>query len=397
MKKNLIPFFLLGVLFSSLSTFAQKACTTNDRHISAKANFKRKHIDSTGRGLADNYYLWNNGEVIKIKFLSGSTSMQEKVKTFASEWLQYANLKFQYVSQGPADIRILLGEDNGHNSFIGTVSRMISEGEETMNLDTTDFVTALSMKGTVLHEFGHAIGLLHEHSSPVSGIQWNKDSIYKVYRKYYGWDKEQVDFQVFATYNESYTNGTSYDKRSIMHYSIDPWETKNGYTVPWNYHLSAGDKALIAALYPKKGARINDVPRVSIQNFQRVAIQENAKKGGLSLFPTFELNAFGKSGTAYVLAEFYDEFHEPILDTDGEYSFENRVTAIRSMNTVPGKKVSYNQSKKDFEIFIPYDQLELGEERGKINVLFRVVTVSKDGEIKDVFYAPRYSSYSFSK
>ncbi|HEY1023203.1 MAG TPA: hypothetical protein VGE06_12865, partial [Flavisolibacter sp.] len=88
---------------------------------------------------------------------------------------------------------------------------------------------------------------------------------------------------------------------------------------------------------------------------------------------------------------------EPILDTDGEYSFENRVTAIRSMNTIPGKKVSYNKAKKDFEIFIPYDQLELGEERGKINVLFRVVTVSKDGEIKDVYYAPRYASYSFSK
>jgi len=30
--------------------------------------------------------------------------------------------------------------------------------------------------GTAAHEFGHAIGLAHEHQNPAGGIQWNEAS-----------------------------------------------------------------------------------------------------------------------------------------------------------------------------------------------------------------------------
>jgi len=31
---------------------------------------------------------------------------------------------------------------------------------------------------TVLHEFGHALGLIHEHQSPFKGgFEWNKDEV----------------------------------------------------------------------------------------------------------------------------------------------------------------------------------------------------------------------------
>jgi hypothetical protein len=403
LKMLVLPAILLLISQASFAQKTKKACTTMEKMAMIKKDAVIRHIDSSGRGLADNYYLWEPGQVLKVKFLSGSPALQAKVRSAANEWMNYANIKFQYVTKGPADIRVLLGEGEGHNSYVGTVCKMIDQSEQTMNLDTSDFfdyythkLNDLSLRGTSQHEFGHALGLLHEHSSPISGIQWNKDSIYKVYWTRYGWDKETVDFQVFRTYLNSYTNGTAYDSKSIMHYSIEPWETLNHYYVDWNYYISPGDKQLIGALYPKKGPRMNEVPRISISNFKKITVTENKAKGGLSIYPTFDMAASGKPGKVYLLAEFFDQNYDPLMDTDGQYSFEDRVVTFRSLTTIPGKKNSYNKTKKDMEIFIPYDQLENADRSKDIYVRFRVIQETLDGEIKDVFYG-NAASFSFSK
>jgi hypothetical protein len=405
MKRKFKLLLLPGALFLSFASFAQhtKSCSTMEKMAMLKKGVST-HIDSAGRGLADNYYLWDPGQTLKVKFLSGSPRLQAITKSAASEWLKYANVKFQWVTQGDADIRVLLGKDEGHNSYVGTVCKLIDQTEQTMNLDTTDFfdyythrLNEVGMRGTVMHEFGHALGLLHEHSSPISGIQWNKDSIYKVYWTRYGWDKETVDAQVFETYLASYTNGTAYDPKSIMHYSIEPWETLNHFYVDWNYYLSNGDKQLIAALYPPKGTtRINDVPHIKITNFTRLSVAENKTKGGLSIYPVFDMTASGKAGKFYLITEFFDENFDYIPDTDGQYSFENRVVTFREVNTVPGKKVSFNKTKKDMEIFIPYNQIEVSDRSKPIYLRFRVIHITPEGEVKDEFYA-NPSAFSFSK
>lgn len=61
----------------------------------------------------------------------------------------------------------------------------------------------------------------------------------------------KVDFNVFEVSNQFYTNGTAYDPKSIMHYSVAAWQTTDGYNMKDNYELSAGDRTLIAALYPR--------------------------------------------------------------------------------------------------------------------------------------------------
>lgn len=390
--------FLLLPCMAAMTASAQKlGCSTIEQHAVTKKDLHITSLDTTkSRGMADNYFLWNNGSTITVKFLTGSPALQQKVMNVAKKWEQYANIRFNFVASGPANIRVRLSEGEGHYSYLGTYCNLIDQEKQTLVLDTTDLSTAAALQGTVLHEFGHALGLLHEHFSPISGIKWNKEKLYASYLKTQGWDKEQVDRQVFRTFNRSYTNGTVYDKKSVMHYPIYSWETLDGYSVPWNYSLSEGDKELIEALYPKRGKRQNEVTRVTIRNYTNLEIQRNDKKGGLSLFPVFDLVADGKKGKVVLLTEFFDAEGYPLVDTDGSYCFGDQVSALRTITAIPGKKAAYNQKKKkDFEIFIPYDQLELPSGSKDIYIRFRAVIETDEGEVRDLFTGSA-SSYSIS-
>ena len=35
------------------------------------------------------------------------------------------------------------------------------------------------IRSVVLHEFGHALGAIHEHLSPMADIPWDRDAVYK--------------------------------------------------------------------------------------------------------------------------------------------------------------------------------------------------------------------------
>ena len=103
----------------------------------------------------------------------------------------------------------------------------------------------------VLHEFGHAIGLGHEHQNPVGGIQWNKPAVYaELAGPPNFWPPEVVDHNLFNTYSREQTIGTDLDPLSIMMYPIDQNWTLNDFSVGFNPDLSAVDKAFVAELYP---------------------------------------------------------------------------------------------------------------------------------------------------
>ena len=60
----------------------------------------------------------------------------------------------------------------GSWSYIGTDAATIPKESFTMNLGFVD-------RPTILHEFGHSIGLIHEHQSPFSGgFEWNKEEVH---------------------------------------------------------------------------------------------------------------------------------------------------------------------------------------------------------------------------
>lgn len=339
-----------------------------------------------GRGLVDPYYLWDNGSVLKVRFLSGSPAMKEKVKAYAKEWEAYANINFDFVESGDANIRVNLDNKGGHNSVIGQLADGIPQDTKTMNFDTTDFGSVDAMHRTVLHEFGHAIGLLHEHYSPLAGIPWNKELVYKELQQSQGWDKMTVDVNLFQEYNLSYTHGTSYDRTSIMHYPVLARWTTNGYSVPWNNQLSAGDKAMIASLYPKVGDRTGEVPRFTITNFTKMAVVNSVEKQGLLLYPSFNIKTAGAEGQVYFTVFFYDENDKPIYDTDDKYNISNVVATFKAFKLAPGQTLSANKAaSNDFEMFIPFSEIPVAAGT-KVKAVFRVLLVHEK-ELKFLYSA----------
>lgn len=396
MKKITLCTFILGCC--SMPLFAQqKGCSAIER--SVRGNFHSNSFDTTKpRGLADNYFLWDLGSVITVKFLNGSTAIQNKIKPLAKEWEKYAKIKFNFVGpKDKADLRVLLGNGNGHSSYIGLVNKQIEAASETMNIDTADVAgDDAFLKNVVLHEFGHALGLLHEHSSPISGIKWDKEKMYKEYARM-GWSQEDVDFQVFETYKKSYTNGTKYDNKSIMHYPINKGETLDGYTVGWNMQLSEGDIALIKALYPMKGARKNEVTRVNMQNFGGITMMGNEQKMGISLFPAFDLKTGSKGGSVRMIFKFYDEEGYGLRDEDGTYQENGVVSTMRTVMLPANKLIKYNQNgKKDFEFFLPIDQIPLDALSENMQITFKIVHTTGDGELKNLYTSQAYS-FSYPK
>lgn len=196
---------------------------------------------------------WPNGSVITVKLTGGTTKVRNKVMQYAQQWSQYANITFQFVTSGNAQIRVSFISGAGSYSYIGKDALSIASNQETMNFGWfNDSTTDTEFSRTTIHEFGHALGMIHEHQHPLAAIPWDKP---KVYAYYAGapnyWTQAQVDNNLFAKYSTTQTQYSAYDKLSIMHYSISSNLTTNGFSVGNNTVLSATDKQFIATVYPK--------------------------------------------------------------------------------------------------------------------------------------------------
>ena len=130
---------------------------------------------------------------------------------WANMWSQHADIRFEkakFIFQ--SDIRVGFDSNDGAWSYIGTDCAMKLK---TMNLGFID-------QGTVLHEFGHALGLIHEYQSPASGgFNWDKEQVTKdLSGPPNNWDEQTIEHNMFAKYDEDQLTMTEYDSTSIMHY-----------------------------------------------------------------------------------------------------------------------------------------------------------------------------------
>ena len=217
-------------------------------------NLRVRPIPGGRRAVVEKHHLWDTGDTLRIRFLDGDPTVQQKVTAVAKEWLQYVNLRFEFGDDPNAEIRISFAQKGTSWSWVGTVARGIDKAKPTMNYGwLTPTTSDREYHRVVLHEFGHAIGMGHEHESPTAtSIPWDKTAVYAYYLRTNGWGTNQVDIQVLNRYSVSETNFTAFDPESIMLYPIPDELTIGSYSVGWNTQLSATDKSFMGAKYPKQ-------------------------------------------------------------------------------------------------------------------------------------------------
>lgn len=210
----------------------------------------QKHLSSTKAALLQGAK-WGIGDIIKIRFLEGDKKLHGRIKAVAKEWTQLVNLTFDFIDNEPADIRIAFQKGNGSWSYLGTQCRSVTDqSKPTMNFGwLTPSSSDDEVRRVVLHEFGHALGLIHEHQNPNGGgIKWNRAAVIKdLSGPPNNWDGATIENNMFRKYSGVIT--TNVDPNSIMMYPIPKAWTLDGTSVGLNDQLSDKDKEFISNNY----------------------------------------------------------------------------------------------------------------------------------------------------
>ena len=198
--------------------------------------------------------------------------IRRRIRTVVQKWsdASLGGINFDWMDQMQydSDIRISLTPDGTFWSLVGTDTRLSGSNLVTLNLgfnnseyyasdDTNNFYVR-EFQRLVLHEFGHALGFIHEHLSPKSRITFNEPAAIAYFRKngLGHLTDDQIREQVLTPEPDA-ENLTGFDLKSVMLYPF-PASIANPPTDN-NWELSAGDIETVRKAYPK-GRRLVDRP-----------------------------------------------------------------------------------------------------------------------------------------
>lgn len=185
-----------------------------------------------------------------------------KIKDIAQKWSQVAGVDFSFNLTSPcqstnptaADIRIVFRDDrfNANWSWLGSQSKNFDGISMCLQGFLDQDINSDYFKSVILHEFGHALGLEHEHQHP--DFSRFCDINVEAAMEYHSWSRENVVANYGVLKNINDMTVTTYDPTSIMHYSIPPAILSDPDHCPasiaLNSELSQADITSIRRFYP---------------------------------------------------------------------------------------------------------------------------------------------------
>lgn len=169
---------------------------------------------------------------------------QAVIKVVNERIVPLVNLDIKFVPDvRQANIRISFNKD-GAWSYVGNDALNYSNPNvPTMNFEWLDVAT-------IIHEFGHAMGMIHEHQNPFGKpIDWNDKAVLDWAHRTQGWSDQTTRENILDRYDSNQLNGSNYDPKSIMLYFFPPELTNDKVGTKQNTRLSPTDCIWLSKMY----------------------------------------------------------------------------------------------------------------------------------------------------
>jgi hypothetical protein len=198
-------------------------------------------------------HYWQPGQRLRVVFLEGDEATNTRVLNYANRW-QTPGIPvplFVGVPRGSdSDIRVSYSRP-GYWSYIGTDARMVSPSECTLNLQGFDGGSLPDSEWlrVIPHEFGHALGCVHEQQRPEVIARLDRAAIIAEFERTQGWSEQEIIQQVLAPLDMSTVDATAEDDASIMMYWLASRLTLDHREIPGGSDITPRDRQGMAKAY----------------------------------------------------------------------------------------------------------------------------------------------------